>query len=24
LEHPEWIAGVVSGDYRDWLKKQYA
>jgi dTDP-glucose 4,6-dehydratase len=24
LDHPEWIAGVVSGDYRDWLKKQYA
>jgi dTDP-glucose 4,6-dehydratase len=24
LEHPEWIAGVVSGNYRDWLKKQYA
>ena len=24
LEHPEWITGVVSGDYRDWLKKQYA
>ena len=24
LEHPDWIAGVVSGDYRDWLKKQYA
>jgi dTDP-glucose 4,6-dehydratase len=24
IEHPEWIAGVVSGNYRDWLKKQYA
>ena len=24
LDHPQWIAGVVSGDYRDWLKKQYA
>jgi dTDP-glucose 4,6-dehydratase len=24
LDHPEWIAGVVSGNYRDWLKKQYA
>ena len=24
LEHPEWIAGVVSGNYCDWLKKQYA
>ena len=24
LDHPQWIAGVVSGSYRDWLKKQYA
>jgi dTDP-glucose 4,6-dehydratase len=23
LDHPQWIAGVVSGSYRDWLKKQY-
>ena len=24
LDHPSWVAGVVSGNYRDWLKKQYA
>lgn len=24
LDHPDWIEGVVSGSYRDWLKKQYA
>ena len=24
LDHPQWIAGVVSGSYRDWLKQQYA
>ena len=24
LHHPQWIAGVVSGSYRDWLKQQYA
>jgi len=23
LNHSEWIDGVVSGSYRDWLKKQY-
>ena len=23
LSNPEWIEGVVSGSYRDWLQKQY-
>ena len=23
LDNPEWIEGVVSGSYRDWLSKQY-
>jgi dTDP-glucose 4,6-dehydratase len=23
LDNPEWIEGVVSGSYRDWLQKQY-
>jgi dTDP-glucose 4,6-dehydratase len=23
LDNPAWIEGVVSGSYRDWLKKQY-
>lgn len=23
LSHPEWVANVVNGSYRDWLKKQY-
>jgi dTDP-glucose 4,6-dehydratase len=23
LDNPDWIEGVVSGSYRDWLKKQY-
>jgi dTDP-glucose 4,6-dehydratase len=23
LEHPDWIAHVQSGAYRDWLAKQY-
>ena len=23
LEHPEWVAGVKSGAYRQWLEKQY-
>jgi dTDP-glucose 4,6-dehydratase len=23
LNHLEWVDGVVSGSYRDWLKKQY-
>ena len=23
LDHPDWIKGVVSGSYRDWLHKQY-
>jgi dTDP-glucose 4,6-dehydratase len=23
LNNPEWVEGVVSGSYRDWLKKQY-
>ncbi|WP_027015184.1 dTDP-glucose 4,6-dehydratase [Comamonas composti] len=24
LEHPQWVANVQSGAYRDWLQKQYA
>ena len=24
LDNPEWIEGVVSGSYQDWLKKQYS
>ncbi len=24
LDHPEWVAHVQSGAYRDWVKKQYA
>ena len=23
LDHPEWVQGVVTGSYRDWLDKQY-
>ncbi len=23
LNHSEWVDSVVSGSYRDWLKKQY-
>ncbi len=23
LNHPEWVAQVVNGSYRDWLKKHY-
>ena len=23
LDHPEWVANVQSGDYRDWVNKQY-
>jgi dTDP-glucose 4,6-dehydratase len=23
LDHQEWTEGVLSGSYRDWLKKQY-
>jgi dTDP-glucose 4,6-dehydratase len=23
LDNPVWVEGVVSGSYRDWLKKQY-
>ncbi len=23
LDNPEWVEGVVSGSYRDWLSKQY-
>ena len=23
LNNPEWVEGVVSGSYRDWLQKQY-
>ncbi len=24
LSHPEWVAGVLSGSYRDWVKLQYS
>jgi dTDP-glucose 4,6-dehydratase len=24
LDNPAWVEGVVSGSYRDWLKKQYS
>jgi dTDP-glucose 4,6-dehydratase len=24
LDNPEWVEGVVSGSYRDWLSKQYS
>ncbi len=24
LDHPEWVAHVQKGSYRDWLQKQYA
>lgn len=24
LDHPDWVARVQSGSYRDWVKKQYA
>ncbi len=24
LDHPDWVANVQSGSYRDWLQKQYA
>jgi len=23
LEHPQWVADVLSGGYRDWVEKQY-
>ena len=23
LDHPQWVQGVVSGAYRDWVKTQY-
>jgi dTDP-glucose 4,6-dehydratase len=23
LEHPQWVEGVTSGEYRKWLGKQY-
>ena len=23
LDNPEWVAGVKSGDYRQWVDKQY-
>lgn len=23
LDHPEWVSGVTSGAYRDWVSKQY-
>ena len=24
LDNPQWVEGVVSGSYRDWLTKQYS
>jgi dTDP-glucose 4,6-dehydratase len=24
LEHEEWVRGVTSGDYRQWMAKHYA
>ena len=24
LDHPEWVARVQSGAYKDWVSKQYA
>lgn len=24
LDYPEWVEGVVSGSYRDWVNKQYS
>jgi len=24
LDYPQWVEGVVSGSYRDWLQKQYS
>jgi len=24
LEHPQWVANVTSGNYRDWVEKHYA
>lgn len=24
LDHPEWVANVQSGSYRDWVQKQYS
>lgn len=24
LDHPEWVANVQSGNYRDWVQKQYS
>jgi dTDP-glucose 4,6-dehydratase len=24
LAHPDWVARVQSGAYRDWVQKQYA
>jgi dTDP-glucose 4,6-dehydratase len=23
LDNPDWVQGVLSGSYRDWLEKQY-
>lgn len=23
LDHPDWVAGVTSGSYRDWMQTQY-
>ena len=24
LEHPDWVAAITSGSYRDWIATQYA
>jgi dTDP-glucose 4,6-dehydratase len=24
LAHPEWVSAITSGNYRDWVHKQYA
>ena len=24
LDHPEWIANILSGAYRDWVEQNYA
>jgi dTDP-glucose 4,6-dehydratase len=24
LENPDWIAGIESGDYRNWIEANYA
>jgi dTDP-glucose 4,6-dehydratase len=24
LDHPQWVADIVSGDYRSWVSRNYA